>query len=133
MALTRVPSTLPADLEALTERVLGSCLQVHKSLGPGLSENVYSLACAVELEAVGIPFERELSIPISYRDRVICHQRIDLFIDRRFVLEVKSVERIHPVHVAQVVGYLRLTGARVGFVVNFNVEFLKQGLRRVVL
>ena len=68
-----------------------------------------------------------------YRGKLLCHQRLDLLVDQRLVVEIKSVERLHPVHVAQVVSYLRLTGARVGLLVNFNVPLLKQGIRRIVL
>jgi GxxExxY protein len=85
------------------------------------------------LEARGISYESEYPVPISYRGRVLCHQRIDLFIDRRLVLELKSVEAIHRVHVSQTVTYLRLTGAKAGLIVNFNVELVKNGIRRVVL
>ncbi len=94
---------------------------------------MYSRAVCIELEARGIPFEAEKPVPIRYRGKLLCHQRIDLFVDDRLVLEIKSVERIHPVHIAQVVSYLRITDARIGLVVNFNVPVLKQGLRRVVL
>ena len=112
---------------------IGSCIAVHRELGPGMSEVVYSRATCIELDARGIPFEAEKAVSIRYRDKLLCQQRIDLFVDNRLVLEIKSVERIHPVHVAQVVSYLRITGARAGLVVNFNVPVLKQGIRRVVL
>jgi GxxExxY protein len=120
-------------LEAIVERTIGCLIQVHRQLGPGLGEHVYTLATSVELDAAGIPHERERPLPIYYRDRILCQHRVDVLVDRQLVLEIKCVERIHPVHVAQVVSYLRLTHARVGLVVNFNVEVLRQGLRRVVL
>ena len=131
--MLRIQSPLPDDLEALVTQTIGCCIEVHRALGPGLNEKVYSRACAVELGFRGIPFEAERSIPIRYRGQLLCHQRVDLLVDGRLVLEVKSVDCLHPVHVAQTVSYLRLTGARVGLVVNFNVEFLKQAIRRVVL
>jgi GxxExxY protein len=129
----RVPSSLPPELEKLMRDTIGSCLAVHREFGPGMSEVVYSRATCMELDARCIPFEAEKPIAIRYRGKLVCQQRIDLFVDDRLVVEIKSVERIHPVHVAQVVSYLRLTGARAGLVVNFNVPILKQGLRRVVL
>ena len=98
-----------------------------------MNEGVYSRAMWIELRARGIPFTSEKAVPIRYRGVLLCQQRIDLFVDDRLVLEIKSVEQIHPVHVAQVVSYLRATGARVGLLVNFNVPVLKQGLRRVIL
>jgi GxxExxY protein len=133
MTLTRVYSPLPAELEQLVEQTIGCCIAVHRELGPGLSEYVYSTACQAELKAKGIPFESEKALPVRYRGIAICHHRVDVFIDNRLVLEVKSVDRLHPVHVAQVVSYLRLTGARVGLIANFNVEVLRNGLRRVVM
>ena len=98
-----------------------------------MSEGVYAAATRLELNERGIPFEAERRYPVMYRGRLLCHQRLDLFVDRRLVLEIKSVERLHPVHVAQVVSYLRLSGARVGLLVNFNVPISKQGIRRIVL
>jgi GxxExxY protein len=129
----RVVSPLPADLEMLVNQTIGALLDVHRELGPGMAEGVYSRACTIELGMRGIPFEAEKSIPVMYRGRFLCHHRLDLFVDRRLIVEIKSVERIHPVHVAQVVSYLRVTGARVGLVVNFNVPVLKDGIRRVIL
>jgi GxxExxY protein len=133
MSLTRVKSSLPQELEHLAKLTIGCCLIVHRELGPGMNEGVYSRACCIELGLRGLAFEKERPVPIRYRDELICHQRIDLFVEHSLVLEIKSVERIHPVHIAQVVSYLRATGTRVGLVVNFNVAVLKQGIRRVVL
>jgi GxxExxY protein len=131
--MLRVPSPLPEDLESLVTEIIGLCIDVHKELGPGLNESVYARACRVELEARGISHESEHPVPIRYRGKLLCHQRIDLLVDRRLVLELKSVDAIHRVHVSQTVTYLRLTGARVGLIVNFNVEFLRYGIRRVIL
>lgn len=131
--MLRVPSSLDAETERLVTRTIGCCLRVHKELGPGFSERVYAEACAAELEDEAIPFEREKAIAIRYRGRLLCHHRLDFLIDGAVVLEAKSIERFHPVHVAQVVGYLRLADVRAGLLVNFNVELLKQGIRRVVL
>jgi GxxExxY protein len=129
----RVASPLPEDLEALIRSTIGALLSVHRELGPGMSESVYSRACCVELQHRAIPFEVETPIPVMYRGKLLCHHRMDLLIDRRLVVEIKAVERIHSVHVAQVVSYLRAATLRAGLVVNFNVAVLKQGIRRVVL
>ena len=133
MTLTRVESKLSPELEQFVRDVIGACLAVHRELGPGMNESVYSKAVCIELTTRGIPFEREKSIPIRYRGQLLCHQRLDLFVDRRLVLEIKSVEQIHSVHIAQTVSYLRVTGAEIGLVINFNVPLLKHGIRRVVL
>jgi GxxExxY protein len=133
MTILRITSTLPPELDALVQQSIGALLAVHRELGPGMSEGVYAAAIRFELNERGIPYETERTYPVRYRGKLLCHQRLDLFIDQRLVVEIKSVDRLHPVHVAQVVSYLRLTGARVGLLVNFNVPMLKQGIRRIVL
>jgi GxxExxY protein len=133
MSLTRAESTLPADLERLAEATIGICLTVHRELGAGMSESVYARACRIELEASELSYEAEKPVPIRYRGRLITTQRIDLVVEAKLVLDVKSVDRLHPVHIAQAVSYLRATDLRIALVVNFNVAVLKQGIRRVVL
>src|SRR6266446_4548219 len=109
-----VASRLPADLENLIRETIGCCLAVHRELGPGLLEGVYPRAIGIELQARGISFATEKAVPVKYRGTLLCHQRIDLFVDERLVLEIKSVERLDPIHIAQVISYLRVTGARIG-------------------
>jgi GxxExxY protein len=133
MTLDRVGSPLPNDLEDLVLRVIRCCLAVHRGLGPGYNESTYARACMLELRWAGLQFEQEKSVCVRYRGEVVCSQRIDLFVESQLVVELKSVDAIHPVHIAQTVSYLRVTGARVGLIVNFNVALLKQGIRRVVL
>jgi GxxExxY protein len=134
MTTLRIQSGLPADLEDLAKRTIGALLAVHRELGSGMSEGVYAAATRVELGVRDIPFESEKTVPVRYRGKFLCHQRIDLFLDGRLVVELKSVDTLHPVHFAQVVSYLRLTGARLGLLVNFNVPILAQGgVRRVIL
>jgi GxxExxY protein len=133
MTLLRIPSTLPPELDALVTQTIGALLAVHRELGSGMSEGVYAAATRYELSERGIPYESEKSYPVRYRGKLVCHQRLDLFVDQRLVVEIKSVERLHPVHIAQVVSYLRLSGVRVGLLVNFNVAMLRHGIRRIVL
>jgi GxxExxY protein len=133
MTALRIQSSLPPDVDLLITRTIGALLEVHRELGSGMSEGVYHAASRIELAERGIPFESEKVFPVRYRGTVLCHQRIDLFVEGRLIVELKSVERLHPVHVAQVVSYLRLTGARGGLLVNFNVPILKQGIRRLAL
>jgi GxxExxY protein len=133
MALTRASSTLSAEVEQLVETTIGGCLEVHRELGPGLNERIYSLACCFQFQDMGIKFEREKRVPVRYRGHLLCHQRVDLLVENQLVLEIKSVEKIHPLHVTQTVGYLRITGARIGLLANFNVQMLKYGIRRVIL
>ena len=133
MTLTRVVSTLSLELETLIERTIGCLVSVHKALGPGMSEVAYSRACRIELAAQRIQFESEKPVHVRYRGRVVCRQRIDLLVEWQLVVEIKSVERLHPVHVAQTVSYVRALGVRAGLVINFNVPLIRQGIRRAVL
>lgn len=133
MTLHRTVMTLPDQTETLVRKTIGCCLAVHRELGPGMSEAVYSKAVGFELTANAIHFEVEKPLPVRYRGQLLCHQRVDLYVEQQLVLEIKAVEQLHPVHIAQAVSYLRLTGAPIALVVNFNVRLLKQGIRRVVL
>jgi GxxExxY protein len=133
MTILRLTSTLPPELENLVQQTIGALLVVHRELGSGMAERVYAMAARLELSERSIRFEAEKPCPVRYRSKLLCHQRIDLLVDGRLVVEIKSVDALHPVHVAQVVSYLRLTGSRVGLLVNFNVPLLKQGIRRIVL
>src|SRR5262249_48514633 len=133
MGPLRISSPLPDDLERLVERVIGACIAVHAELGPGLLEATYSKAIAVELTELGISFELERSFPVTYKGVVIGYHRLDLLIEGQIVVEVKAVERLLPVHVAQTICYLKVSKARVGLLMNFNAEVLRSGLRRIVL
>jgi GxxExxY protein len=133
MTLNRTSTTLPEQTECLVRKTIGCCLAVHRELGPGMSETVYSKAVSFELTANAIQFESEKALPVRYRGHLLCHQRVDLYVEQQLVLEIKAVEQLHPVHIAQAVSYLKLTGAPIALVVNFNVRLLKEGIRRVVL
>jgi GxxExxY protein len=126
-------SPLSDDLEQLAHDVIGCCVEVHRQLGPGLLEAVYSRALAIELVARDIPFEVEKAFPIEYRGALLCHQRVDLIVNGKIVLELKSVEAFHSVHVAQLLSYLHVAGVRLGLLINFNVSILKYGIKRVIL
>ena len=131
--MLRIQSPLSDDLERLAYEVIGGCVEVHRALGPGLLEAVYARALAIELAAGAIPFEAEKSFPIYYRGSLLCHQRLDLLVAGQIVLEVKSVEHLDSIHVAQILSYVRVAGVRLGLLVNFNVSILKDGIRRVIL
>jgi GxxExxY protein len=117
---------------AVSERVIGCAIEVHKELGPGLLEAVYEEALCIEMSEQGLVFGRQLGIPATYKQRLIGEYRPDLVVENTIVVEVKSVERLHDVHVAQVVTYLRLLGLKVGLLLNFNCSSLKTGIRRVI-
>ena len=117
----------------LTEVIIGSAIEVHREIGPGLLESVYEECLAVELESRGIPFTRQFVVPLEYKKRRLrLDLKIDLLVDQRVVVELKAVEKLLPVHEAQLITYLRLTNRTVGLLINFNVPLLKNGLKRLV-
>ncbi|HUE96335.1 MAG TPA: GxxExxY protein [Longimicrobiaceae bacterium] len=119
-------------LEALTERAIGCAIAVHRALGPGLLESVYKACLRIELEESGLRVDTERRIPLRYRGRVVAADLVcDLLVEEQLLLELKSVEHIHPVHLAQVITYLKLSGCPVGLLINFNTTSLRSGLRRL--
>ena len=131
--MLKISPQLDDELEALIHRIIGCCIQVHRELGPGLLERIYVRAICLELLANELPFEVEKGVPVTYRGVVLCQQRLDLVVAGKVLLEVKAVERLAPVHQAQVLSYLRVSGLRVGLLMNFNFTVLPDGLRRIVL
>jgi GxxExxY protein len=131
--MLRIDSPLSDDLEQLAHDVIGCCVEVHRALGPGLLEAIYARAVSIELAEHDIPFEVEKSFPIEYRGALLCHQRVDLLVAEKLVLELKSVDGFHSIHVAQLLSYLHVADVRLGLLINFNVPILKQGIKRVIL
>jgi GxxExxY protein len=118
----------------LTERVIGLAIEVHKRLGPGLLESIYEECLCFELAESGLKFQRQVALPIYYRERLLDGGfRADILVANELILEIKSVDGIHPVHEAQLLTYLRLTRRKLGLLMNFNVLRLKDGLRRFVM
>jgi GxxExxY protein len=120
--------------EELTEQIIGAAIEVHRILGPGLLERVYLRCFCRELTLRGIPCRHEVELPVSYKgEDVDCDFRIDVLVCEKIVVEIKSVEMLHPVHEAQLLTYIRLSGNRVGLLFNFGEVLLKNGMvRRVV-
>lgn len=131
--LTRVPPRLPPELEALVTRTIGCALHVHQTLGPGYSEGIYHDAMAIELEVSGLKFARELLVPVTYRERRLRDYKLDLVVDRLIVVEIKAVEKLHPIHQTQIISYMKAARLPVGLLMNFQSEYLKAQLRRFVL
>jgi GxxExxY protein len=120
--------------DPLSAEVIGACIEVHRRLGPGLLESVYEHCLCRELEYRGIPFQRQVPLPIEYRELVLeCGYRMDVLVGDHILVELKAVEELVPVHAAQVLTYLKLSHRQVGLLVNFNVTALKNGLRRLTL
>jgi GxxExxY protein len=130
--LTRVPSTLPQDVEEAMTRVIGAAIEVHRHLGPGYLESTYHRALSVELRLRKIPFHFKPKITVDYKGDQIHGQQIDLIVDSKVVVEIKAVSQLEEIHGNQVVSYLRSTGLRAGLLINFNAVVLKAGIRRIV-
>ena len=122
------------NLNELTEASIGAAMEVHRALGPGLLESTYEMCLCRELSLREIPFERQVPIPVEYKEvKLDCGYRADIIIDGTILLEIKAIDSLLPVHDAQLLTYLRLGGWKIGLLINFNVELLKHGLRRRVL
>jgi GxxExxY protein len=122
------------QFESESRLLLGAAIAVHRAMGPGLLESVYSRCLAMELKQQGLRVRREVVVPLFYRGVPVgADYRIDLVVADRIVVEVKSVQRLGAVHKAQLLTYLRLTGIRVGFLLNFNTAVMKDGITRLVL
>jgi GxxExxY protein len=123
-----------SDRDPLTERVIGLAIAVHRALGPGLLESAYEECFCLELREADIPFARQVPLPVLYKGiRLDCGYRLDVVLERDLIVEIKAVERLLPIHEAQILTYLRLSSIRTGLLVNFNSVVLKDGLRRFVL
>jgi GxxExxY protein len=118
----------------LSEQVLGCAIEVHRQLGPGLLESTYEQCLAYELSQLQIPFKLQVELPVEYKEiKLDCGYRIDLLVDERIIVELKSVDQLLPTHAAQILTYLKLSGVSVGLLINFNVTVLKKGVRRFVI
>jgi GxxExxY protein len=122
-----------AEMDRLTESIIGACIEVHKELGPGLVETLYEEALCHELDSRAIRYRRQIPIPVTYKGKPIGQQRIDLVIEERVIVELKSCDGFSPVHRAQLICYLRLLKLKVGLLINFNVPILVDGVKRVAL
>ncbi len=120
-------------LKELTENVIACAIEVHRCLGPGLLESAYEQCLCHEMKIRGLPFEKQVALPVKYKGVCLdCGYRIDILVDKRVVLEIKTVNSISDIHVAQLLTYLKMMDLRVGLLINFNVPLLKDGIKRVV-
>lgn len=121
------------SLNDLSGSIIGAAIEVHKTLGPGLLESAYEECLCYDLEARGIAFERQKPLTITYKNHPIdCAYRIDILVQDAIVIELKSVDRIEPIHKAQLLTYLKLSDKNLGLLINFNVPVLKDGIIRLV-
>ena len=122
------------EFDKLSNRVIGCALEVHRHWGSGLLESTYERCLAHELKMAGIPFKLQCLLPVEYKGiKLDCGYRIDLLIDDSVIVELKSVEKILPIHQAQLLTYMKLSGISIGLLMNFNVEYIKNGIKRMVL
>src|SRR5687768_13623103 len=120
-------------LNKLTEGIIGAAIEVHRNLGPGLLESAYQAALAYELNQRGYKVEQQKPLPMLYKEiKLDAGYRLDFLVNDKVILEVKSSDRIISIHDAQILSYLRLSGCKVGLLINFNVKLLKNGIKRFV-
>jgi GxxExxY protein len=122
------------EINKITQRIIGCAIEVHKNLGPGLLESAYEECLAFELNKEGLIFKRQQPTPVVYKDiKLDCGYRIEILVEDSVVLELKVVDEFNPVHVAQMLTYMKFSNKRFGLLINFNVTTLKNGIRRFIL
>jgi GxxExxY protein len=118
----------------MTEVIIGAAIEVHRALGPGLLESAYEACLAYEMTLRGISFERQKPLPVVYKDvQLDCGYRLDFLVGGLVIVELKAVVELAPIHKAQIITYLKLTGCKLGLLLNFNVQLMKHGIKRVAL
>ena len=122
------------EFDPLSKRVIGCALEVHRALGPGLLESTYEQCLAEEFKLAGLDFRQQWPMPVVYKHLTLdCGYRLDFLVENQLVLELKSVEGVLPIHQAQLLTYMKLAKVQTGLLINFNVELLKNGIKRFVL
>ena len=121
------------QINLLTSRIIACAIDVHRALGPGLLESIYESALCIEFDDCSVSYSRQQRIPAYYKGRPLGEYRIDLVVEDLVLVEVKCAERLNPIFETQLLTYLRLTGKRVGLIINFNSRLLKEGIKRVIL
>ena len=121
-------------MDELSERVIGAAIRVHRELGPGLLESAYEACLAFELRESGLQVFTQVPLPVVYRGvKLDCGYRLDFVVEGQLLIELKAVERLQPIHEAQILSYLKLSGIRLGLLMNFHSQLLKDGIKRIVL
>ena len=122
------------EKDPLTGQVIGAAIEVHRTLGPGLLESAYEECLCWELSEIGLQVRRQVPLPVVYKTvRLDCGYRMDLVVENRLIVELKTVATLLPIHEAQLLTYLKLTAIRTGLLLNFNVSVLRDGIKRMVL
>ena len=122
------------EIDPLTGKIIGACIDVHRALGPALLESTYEACLIYELRLKQLKVDSQKSLPVFYKDVMLdCGYRVDLVVDNQIIVEIKSVGSLAPIHEAQLLSYLKLSGCKVGLLINFNVQYLKDGIRRMMV
>ncbi len=122
-----------SELNRVTDKIIGAAIEVHRQLGPGLLESTYEKCLIFELQRIGLVVEPQVELPVAYKGmKIDAGYRIDLLVEKSVIVELKAVESILPVHEAQILTYLKLSGNKLGLLLNFNVKLMKDGIRRFV-
>jgi GxxExxY protein len=122
------------EFDELSNKVIGCAIEVHRNLGPGLLESTYEQCLAHEFKIEGMPFKLQHPLPVEYKSiKLDCGYRIDLLVANSLIVELKSVENVLPIHQAQLLTYMKLSGIKFGLLMNFNVKYMKDGIKRMVL
>lgn len=125
---------VPYERDGLTDKVIGFAIDVHRQLGPGLLESAYEECLCYELREHNVAFRRQVALPVIYKGiHLDCGYRLDILIEDQLILELKTVERLMPIHEAQMLTYLKLSGVKTGLLRNFNTAVLRDGIRRIML
>ncbi|HOY33147.1 MAG TPA: GxxExxY protein [Bacteroidales bacterium] len=119
------------EINQITEKIIGCAIEVHKNLGPGLLESAYEECLVYELQSAGLKAERQIGVPVVYKDiRLDCGYRIDILVENKVIIELKTVDEFAPVHEAQILTYIKFASKKIGLLINFNVILLKNGIKR---
>ena len=121
------------DVDTLARSVIGAAIEVHRHLGPGYLEGVYEAALALEFDIQAISYQRQYAMPVNYKGRQVGQGKVDFLVGGKLVVELKTVEKLLPVHKAQVISYLKVSGCQLGLLINFDERTLREGVQRVVL
>lgn len=120
------------EINQITEKIIGAAIEIHKTLGPGLLESAYEECLCYELSRARISFRRQVDLPVSYKEvKLDCGYRIDILVEEEVIIELKTVEKLLPIHEAQLLTYLKMMDKRLGLLISFNVPVLRDGIKRI--
>lgn len=121
------------ELNKITEKIIGCAIEVHRTLGPGLLESIYERALCYEFTVNNINYQNQMIVPIIYKETTLGNNVIDILVENEVIVEIKAVERMNPLYEAQLLSYMRLCDKKLGLLINFNVPYLREGIKRMIL